>query len=52
MKWIIDLLINKWRKAEKQEEFEPMPMYIEPDQAIEWEKEEEKEEKSVIVIDL
>jgi hypothetical protein len=55
MKWIIDLLIEKWNKQEKQEEFEPIPLHIQDDWAIDWEKQddcEEKQDDNVIIIDL
>ena len=55
MKWIIDLLIEKWNKQEKQKEFEPIPLHIEDDWAIDWEKQkknDEKEDENVIIIDL
>ena len=55
MKWIIDLLVEKWNKHEKQEEFEPIPLHIEDDWAIDWEKQtenDEKEKENVIIIDL
>ena len=50
MKWIIDLLIEKWNRDEKQEEFEPIPLYIEDDWVTVTDG--EKQDKNVIIIDL
>ena len=52
MKWIIDLLIDKWNKGEKDEEFEPIPLHIEQELPPLDEKEEKSDEKRVIIIDL
>ena len=56
MKWIIDLLIDKWNRDEKRDEFEPVPLYIEDYIEEERRSDEgedtENEKKSVIIIDL
>ena len=54
MRWIIDLLIDKLKK-EKQEEFEPIPLYIEdewPEYNDNREEKQDKDDQNVIVIDL
>ena len=42
--WIIDLLIDKLNKEKKQEEFEPIPLYIEDDWDRWYEIDKENEE--------
>ena len=52
MQWIIDLLIDKLKK-EKEEEWSPIPLWIEDD--IEYpdrEEDDQKDDQKVIVIDL
>ena len=57
MKWIIDLLVEKWNKHEKQKEWEPEPLHKEMDyddycDKCKKEIDEEKQNNKVIIIDL
>ena len=52
MNWIIDLLVEKWNKAEKTEDFKPIPLYIEDELVPLEEKQEENSKKNVIIIEL
>ena len=53
MQWIIDLLIDKLKK-DKSKEWQPEPLWIEDEypELDNKEKEPQKPEKTVIVIDL
>ena len=55
MKWILDLLIEKWEKKDKEDEWEPEPLHIQdhyPPEVVEDEKDDDKSEKRVIIIDI
>ena len=53
MRWIIDLLIDNFKK-EKKQDWEPEPLWIEKDVSEEFDKniEEEEKEKRIIIIDI
>ena len=52
---LIDLLIERWRKQEDTDRFEPVPLHIRDEYDISQEdlpQEEEKDGGNVIIIDL
>lgn len=52
MMWILDLLIDKFRK-EKEEDFQPEPLHIDlEDNYPSDDPDEDEEEKRVIIIDI
>ena len=52
MRWIFDLLIEKWKKDKEEGDWEPEPLHIQDNFYLEEKKEDEDEEKRVIIIDL
>ncbi len=56
MKWLLDLLIEKWN-TEESDEFEPAPLYIkdlppDPHDRSDNHENDDEEDKKVIIIDL